>query len=126
MKHSCAGGKTTGGSPKETSRQPFPTLKQAINLDQNYGRAYAALAMIYVGSALRRWTPVLGVSDVEVDRARKYLAHLPSINDRRNFCADSDGSLMPRVRSAVSGILDSASSTHHGSWRLPVRPSLTP
>jgi adenylate cyclase len=52
-----------------------PDFEEAINLDQDYGRAYAALAMIYVGSALRRWTPVLGVSAVEaIDRARKYLA----------------------------------------------------
>src|SRR5262249_31282705 len=50
-------------------------FEQAVALDQNYGRAYAALAMIYTRSATRHWTRLLGVSASEaVSRARNYLA----------------------------------------------------
>ena len=50
-------------------------FEEAITLDQSYGRAYAALAMVYITSVTRRWTTVLGVSETEaIAKARQYLA----------------------------------------------------
>ena len=55
-------------------KKAVPDFEEAISLDQNYGRAYAALAMIYVRSATRGWSKVLGISENEaVARAKKYL-----------------------------------------------------
>ena len=59
----------------EDFKRAIPEFEQAVALDQNYSRAYAALAMIYMRSATRHWTKLLGVSqDEAVSRARKYLA----------------------------------------------------
>ena len=53
-----------------------PYLEQAIKLDAEYGRAYAALAWIYEVSFERGWSYSLGISDVEARmRAKQYLAH---------------------------------------------------
>ena len=50
-------------------------FEEAVSLDQNYGRAYAALAMTYIRSAARRWSTILGISSTDaVARAKKYLA----------------------------------------------------
>src|SRR5262249_3815779 len=50
-------------------------FEEAVSLDQNYSRAYAALAMTYIRSATRRWSTILGISsDDAVARAKKYLA----------------------------------------------------
>jgi TolB-like protein/Flp pilus assembly protein TadD len=53
----------------------IPFFEEAIKLDPNYGRPYAALAMIYVRSAERRWTASLGITGTEAyQRGRAYLA----------------------------------------------------
>jgi len=60
---------------KQDLREAVANFEEAISLDQDYGRAYAALAMTYITSAARRWNAVLGISPTEaVSIARKYLA----------------------------------------------------
>lgn len=49
-------------------------LEEAVRLDPNYYRAYAALAMVYVRSCMRLWTTDLGISESEaLVRAKRYL-----------------------------------------------------
>jgi len=49
-------------------------FEEAIKLDPNYYRAYAALALVYVMSSNRDWTSGIGVSGVEARvRAQRYL-----------------------------------------------------
>jgi TolB-like protein len=59
----------------EDYAKAIPDLEEAVRLDPNYGRAYAALAMIYVRSFERRWTAELGMTGAEAyDRGQQYLA----------------------------------------------------
>jgi tetratricopeptide (TPR) repeat protein len=52
----------------------IPYFEEAIRLDPNYGRAYAALAMVYIRSAERRWTASLGTTGSQAyERGQKYL-----------------------------------------------------
>src|SRR5262249_30827499 len=49
-------------------------LEKAIELDPEYGRAYAALAMVYVRAYVWRWNYRLGLSRIEArSKARQYL-----------------------------------------------------
>ena len=53
----------------------IPYLEEAIKLDPNYGRAYAALAMVYVRSYSRSYAYALGISNLQAYRkAKAYLA----------------------------------------------------
>jgi TolB-like protein/class 3 adenylate cyclase len=59
----------------EDYRKSIPFLEEAIKLDPGYGRAYAALAWVYLESYGRSWNPSLGVSDFQArENARRYLA----------------------------------------------------
>jgi TolB-like protein/Flp pilus assembly protein TadD len=61
-------------TPDEFS-QAIPLLEQAVKLDPEYGRAYAALAWVYVVSYQRKWFDVIQTSDVEARiKAKRYLA----------------------------------------------------
>jgi TolB-like protein len=63
-------------TPDEFSKA-IPFFEQAIKLDPNYGRAYAALALIYVVSygCQRRWFDVLKIPDIQARiKAREYQA----------------------------------------------------
>ncbi len=52
----------------------IPYFEQAINLDPNYGRAHAALAIVYFRSYDQRWAGMLGLSANEAFRkSRDYL-----------------------------------------------------
>src|SRR5262249_20703100 len=52
-----------------------PYFEEAIKQDPNYGRAYAALAMIYIRSSDRLWTDSLGMTGAEAyERGQQYLA----------------------------------------------------
>jgi adenylate cyclase len=52
----------------------IPYLEEATKLDPDYGRAYAALAMVYILSYDAQWTDYLGVSETEARRrAKRYL-----------------------------------------------------
>jgi len=58
----------------EDLAKALPHFEQAIELDPAYGRAYAALAMIYFQAYDQAWTGSLGVSaDNAYRRARDYL-----------------------------------------------------
>jgi class 3 adenylate cyclase/TolB-like protein/Flp pilus assembly protein TadD len=60
---------------KQDLKEAVPNFEEAIRFDQNYSRAYAALAMVYVRSVTWRWTNVLGVSETEaISKATEYLA----------------------------------------------------
>ena len=60
---------------RKALREAVPNFEEAIKLDQNYGRAYAALAMVYITSVTRRWTTVSEGSETEaIAKARRYLA----------------------------------------------------
>ncbi|MGH6932015.1 MAG: adenylate/guanylate cyclase domain-containing protein [Dongiaceae bacterium] len=53
----------------------IPYFENAVRLDPNYSRAYAALALIYLRSYQRGWTRQLNLSDDEALRlTREYLA----------------------------------------------------
>jgi TolB-like protein/class 3 adenylate cyclase/Tfp pilus assembly protein PilF len=53
----------------------IPHLEDAIKLDPNYGRAYAALAMVYFSTYDRWWHESLGITYGEAQRrAQQYLA----------------------------------------------------
>jgi tetratricopeptide (TPR) repeat protein len=52
----------------------IPFFEEAIKLDPNYHRAYAALAMVYVVSYAREWLGSMGITDGEARiRAQRYL-----------------------------------------------------
>ncbi len=52
----------------------IPYFKEAVRLDPEYGRAYAALALVYFQSQDFYWTASLGLSLVEtIERAKQYL-----------------------------------------------------
>ena len=71
---SCAGGNISGVLTREDLRDAVSNFEEAVELDQQYSRAYAALAMIYVSSALWRWPTVLGVREDEaITKARSFL-----------------------------------------------------
>ena len=60
-------------TPEEFAKA-IPYFEQSIKLDPNYGRAHAAIAMIYVISYGNGWTSSLGISAPEaLARARQYL-----------------------------------------------------
>lgn len=44
-------------------------FEEAVELDPEYYRAYAALALVYVISATRQWTSAMGISEVEARSA---------------------------------------------------------
>src|SRR5262249_29924191 len=53
----------------------IPYLEEAIKLDASYGRAYAALAMVYFSAYEHWWHESLGLSYAEAqEKARQYLA----------------------------------------------------
>jgi TolB-like protein/Flp pilus assembly protein TadD len=53
----------------------IPHLEDAIKLDPSYGRAYAALALVYFSAYDRWWHESLGLTYAEAqDKARQYLA----------------------------------------------------
>jgi TolB-like protein len=59
----------------EDYRQSIPHLEAAIRLDPRYGRAYAALAWVYLDAFRREWTGSFGLSPYGArDQARSYLA----------------------------------------------------
>ncbi len=63
-------------TPDDFARS-VPYLEKAIELDPNYGRAYAAMALIYWTTSFnyRRWEPTLGITlDESYLSAPKYLA----------------------------------------------------
>jgi TolB-like protein/DNA-binding winged helix-turn-helix (wHTH) protein/Tfp pilus assembly protein PilF len=50
-------------------------LEEAVKLDPEYDRAYAALALVYVMSATRQWTSAMGISEIEArTAARRFLS----------------------------------------------------
>lgn len=52
----------------------IPYFERAIELDLNYGRAYAAMALVYAQAFVARWNHRLGLPDTEVQtRAWNYL-----------------------------------------------------
>jgi TolB-like protein/Tfp pilus assembly protein PilF len=52
----------------------IPYFEEATRLDPDYGRAYAALAMVYILGYDTQWTASLGVSEMEARRrAKRYL-----------------------------------------------------
>ena len=54
--------------------EAVPHLEEAIKLDPNYGRAYAALAMVHFKAYDASWTFDLGVSEIEArEKAWQYL-----------------------------------------------------
>ena len=58
----------------EDYAKAVPHFEEAVRLDPNYTRAYAALAMVYARSAARRYTYALGISDsAAILKARSYL-----------------------------------------------------
>ncbi len=60
-------------TPEDYARA-IPYFEEAAKLDPNYGRAYAALAMVYILSYDLSWTYTLGVSEFEARaRAKRYL-----------------------------------------------------
>ena len=59
----------------EDFAQSLPYFEQAIRLDPEFGRAYAALAMVYALSYERKWFSSLGISSLEAwHRAQRYLS----------------------------------------------------
>jgi adenylate cyclase len=59
----------------EDFAQSLPYFEQAIRLDPEFGRAYAALAMVYALSYERKWFSSLGISSLEAwYRAQHYLS----------------------------------------------------
>jgi TolB-like protein/Tfp pilus assembly protein PilF len=64
-----------GDSPQELA-QAIPYFEEAIKLDPDYGRAHAAIALVYATSFASGWTASLGIGAPEaVHRARQYLEH---------------------------------------------------
>ena len=62
------------GTPEEYLKA-IPHFEEAIKLDPSYGRAYAAMAWVYVASYGRSWNRSLGLSDFQARKlARQYLA----------------------------------------------------
>ena len=58
----------------EDFRQAIPFFEEAIRLDPDYGRAYAALAMVYLLSNNRQWWNSLGIAPRETyQRGMTYL-----------------------------------------------------
>ncbi|HXV25538.1 MAG TPA: tetratricopeptide repeat protein [Alphaproteobacteria bacterium] len=59
---------------REDYAKAIPFFEEATRLDPNYGRAYAALAMVYIGAYYARWNDRLGITrqDARI-RARRYL-----------------------------------------------------
>jgi adenylate cyclase len=52
----------------------IPFFEEAIKLDPNYGRAYAALAMVYLLSNNRQWWSIIGMTPAETyEKAMRYL-----------------------------------------------------
>ena len=61
-------------SPEDFAKS-IPYFEEAIRLDPDYGRAYAALAMVYILAYDWRWSGSLGISSWEAwNRAQRYLA----------------------------------------------------
>jgi TolB-like protein/class 3 adenylate cyclase len=59
----------------EDYAKAVPYFEEAIRLDPEYGRAYAALALVYLQSQDYYWTASLGLSQSEAfERAAQYLA----------------------------------------------------
>jgi len=59
----------------EDFAKSIPYFEEAIRLDPAYGRAHAALAMVYSVSYERRWWSSLGISALDtINRAERYLA----------------------------------------------------
>jgi TolB-like protein/Tfp pilus assembly protein PilF len=58
----------------EDYAQAIPYFEEAIKQDPNYGRAYAALAMIYIRSSERHWAGSLGMTGAEAyAKGQEYL-----------------------------------------------------
>jgi TolB-like protein/class 3 adenylate cyclase len=58
----------------EDFKQAVPHFTRAIELDEAYGRAHAALAMVYLRSYDQRWSGIFGVSpDATFRKAREHL-----------------------------------------------------
>jgi len=58
----------------EDYAKAVPFFEEAIKLDPDYYRSYAALALVYIMSSNRQWTGKLGISEVEAHaRAQHYL-----------------------------------------------------
>ncbi|MCI0431155.1 MAG: hypothetical protein L0210_11530 [Rhodospirillales bacterium] len=59
---------------REDYAKAIPYFEDAIRLDPDYGRAYAALAMVYIGAYYARWNDRLGLTRQDARaRARQYL-----------------------------------------------------
>ena len=71
---SCAAGSISGERRRRTMRRRFRTSRRRSELDPNYGRAYAALAMVYAHGSVRGWLGSLGLTAEEAfDKAKQYL-----------------------------------------------------
>ncbi len=59
---------------REDYAKAIPFFEEATKLDPSYGRAYAALAMVYIGAYYARWNDRLGLTRQDARaRARQYL-----------------------------------------------------
>ncbi len=65
-----------GRTTPESFIKAIPYFERAIELDPEYGRAYAALAMVYFRSYDNRWSGNLGMPEAEVYRKAQEFARL--------------------------------------------------
>src|SRR5262245_15978307 len=73
-RHLTRDGVTTFNSTQKTMPPPSAPLMRAIELDPEYGRAHAALAMVYHRAADYGWHPDLGMKLYEaVSRAHAHV-----------------------------------------------------